>query len=86
MEPRQKQAEAKIFIAVPLALMEIIINSLKPELDSGTSSRSRVEIESSKNSLILKITAEDIVALRAAVNSYLYWIQGIIDIGARINQ
>ena len=84
MEPRRSQAEAKILIDAPRSVVEIIISSLKPELESGISDRSNVVIEVSVKGLVVKVVADDMVALRAAVNSYLYWIQGIMDIGRRV--
>ena len=85
MKPRQKQAEVKILVEAPSSVVEIIISSLRPELKSSISDRSSVVLESSKKGLVIKVVAEDIVALRAAVNSYLYWVQGIMDIGSRVN-
>jgi tRNA threonylcarbamoyladenosine modification (KEOPS) complex Pcc1 subunit len=84
LEPRRSQAEAKILIDAPRSVVEIIISSLKPELESGISDRSNVVIEVSMKGLVVKVVADDMVALRAAVNSYLYWIQGIMDIGSRV--
>ena len=86
MEPRRSQAEAKILINAPKRVVEIIITSLWPELESGISDRSKVVITESEKGLVVKVVADDMVALRAAVNSYLYWIQGIMDIGDRIIQ
>jgi len=77
--PRSK-AEAKILVEVPRGTVDIIIKALKPELESGISDRSKVIIKTSEEGLIIDVSAADITALRAAVNSYLYWIQGIIDI------
>jgi len=85
LEPRRSQAEAKILIGAPPSVVDIIISSLRPELESSISNRSNVVIEASKKGLVIKVIAEDMVALRAAVNSYLYWIQGIIDIGSRVS-
>ena len=84
MEPRRSQAEAKILIDAPRSVVEIIITSLGPELASGISDRSNVVIEASEKGLVVKVVADDKVAFRAAVNSYLYWIQGIMDIGSRV--
>lgn len=86
MEPRRSQVEANILIEAPQGVVEIIISSLRPELESGISDRSNVVIEASKKGLVVKVVAEDMVALRAAVNSYLYWIQGIMDIGDKLIQ
>jgi tRNA threonylcarbamoyladenosine modification (KEOPS) complex Pcc1 subunit len=84
LEPRRSQAEANIFIDAPPSVVEIIITSLKPELESGISDRSNVVLGTSEKGLVVKVVADDMVALRAAVNSYLYWIQGIMDIGSRV--
>ncbi len=84
MEPRQSSAEAKLTVDAPEGVVNIIISSLKPELERGISDRSRVAIEASDRGVVVRVVAEDMVALRAAVNSYLYWIQGIMDIGDRV--
>jgi len=85
LEPRQYKTEAKISIEIQRGVIDIIVKSLKPELESSISDRSKVFIEASEKGLILHVMAEDVTALRAAVNSYLYWINGILDIGDRIN-
>ena len=85
MEPRQSKVEAKILIEIPQPTVKIVISSLRPELESSLSERSTVVIEAQKNGLAINVVADDLVALRSAVNSYLYWIQGIIDIGHRVN-
>lgn len=83
MEPR-KQAEAKILVEARRGAVDIIIKALKPELESGISDRSKVLIKASEKGLIIEVSADDVTALRAAVNSYLYWVQGIMDIGSRV--
>ena len=85
MEPQTNQTEARILIEAPKDAVEIIIGALKPELETGISDRSKVVIEASGRGLIIRVTANDVTALRAAVNSYLYWVQGIMDIGGRVN-
>jgi tRNA threonylcarbamoyladenosine modification (KEOPS) complex Pcc1 subunit len=85
LKPRRFKAEAKILVVTPCGVIDIIIKSLRPELESNISDRSKVLIEASERGLILKVEAEDVTALRAAVNSYLYWINGIIEIGSRIS-
>jgi tRNA threonylcarbamoyladenosine modification (KEOPS) complex Pcc1 subunit len=84
LKPRRCQAEAKILIDSSRDVVGIIISSLKPELETGISDRSTVVIEETKDGVAIKVVADDMVALRAAVNSYLYWIQGIMDIGKRV--
>ena len=63
---------------------EVILSSLKPEVESLSSDRSTVKVEKSGKGVVLIVNADDVTALRAAINSYLHWIQGIIDIGKRI--
>ena len=84
LKPRPNQAEAKILVEAPDLIIKVILKSLKPELESSISDRSNVTIEASEKCVLIKVVAYDITALRAAVNSYLYWIQGIIDIGRRL--
>jgi len=56
---------------------EIIYNALKPETDKCPTTRSKAIIEKSDASLVLKVEAKDTVALRAAVNAYLRWINSL---------
>ena len=84
LEPRT-QAEAKILVEAPRGAVDILIKALRPELESGISDRSKVFIKASKKGLVIEVSADDITALRAAVNSYLYWVQGIMDIGSRVS-
>jgi len=86
LEPRLNQAEAKILIEAPPNIVKVLISSLKPELESGISERSRVVLEPSDKGVVIKIFADDVTALRAAVNSYLYWVQSIMDIGSRVHK
>lgn len=84
MKPRQNQAEARILVEASQKTVKVILGSLKPELESGISDRSKVKIEATEKGLLIEVAADDMTALRAAVNSYLYWIQGIMDIGNRL--
>jgi len=84
LEPRRRQAEAKLTVEASSDVVDIIIRSLKPELERSLSERSSVVLEASDRGVVVKVVADDMVALRAAVNSYLYWIQGIMDIGSRL--
>ena len=84
MKPRQNQAEARILVEASQKTVKVILGSLKPELESGISDRSKVKIEATERGLLIEVDADDMTALRAAVNSYLYWTQGIMDIGNRL--
>lgn len=51
-----------------------LLSALKPETLSIPTHRSKVRVSTLNNTLILKINAKDIVAFRAAINSYLRFI------------
>jgi tRNA threonylcarbamoyladenosine modification (KEOPS) complex Pcc1 subunit len=85
LEPQPPTTEARILIEASRENVEIIIGALKPEMESGLSDRSKIVLEMSPKGLVIKVTADDVTALRAAVNSYLYWVQGIMDIGGRVS-
>ncbi len=57
-------------------MAETIRSALEPETDSVPSERSATQVRAEGTRLIIEITAEDLTALRAAMNSYLAWISG----------
>ena len=59
--------------------LEIVLGALLPETKTPPSFRSRVKVEGGGTTLTLSFEAPDISALRAAVNSYLRWVNLIID-------
>jgi tRNA threonylcarbamoyladenosine modification (KEOPS) complex Pcc1 subunit len=56
------------------------IAALTPEINSPVTHRSNVDLQVFDCSLILTVNAEDTVALRAAVNTYLRWIASTVNI------
>lgn len=67
--------------------LETVINkALKPEIDDQFSDRSNVYMKQNSNGLQMVFESTDTVALRAAVNSYLRWIQGILSIVKNLNE
>jgi KEOPS complex subunit Pcc1 len=52
-----------------------VYESLKPELQEIPSERSKINLELSGESLRLSVAAEDIVSMRAAVNTWLRLIR-----------
>jgi tRNA threonylcarbamoyladenosine modification (KEOPS) complex Pcc1 subunit len=82
----RSQAEAKILVEASRDAVNIIIKALRPELESGISDRSKVVVKASEIGLVIEVSADDVTALRATVNSYLYWIHGILDIGRRLDK
>jgi tRNA threonylcarbamoyladenosine modification (KEOPS) complex Pcc1 subunit len=57
--------------------LETVFKALKPETTKSSTMRSRAFLEKDDTFLILKIEAKDTVALRAAVNAYLRWMDSI---------
>ena len=51
--------------------LQVVLNSLKPETETSTTSRSKVYMTTDDETLILDFRANDTSALRAAMNSYL---------------
>ena len=60
--------------------LEIVFKVLKPEVDKPATMRSRAKLEKDDNFLVLKVEAGDTVALRAALNAYLRWINSMMTI------
>ena len=59
-------------------IAKIIWQSLNPEIMTQLGRRARVDIEQDRDDLVLKIIAEDQIALRATMNSFLRWIDGAL--------
>jgi tRNA threonylcarbamoyladenosine modification (KEOPS) complex Pcc1 subunit len=59
--------------------LETVFEALKPEVKSHTL-RSRAILKMGGKFLLLKIEARDAVALRAALNAYLRWINSIMEV------
>ena len=70
-----KKVEIRIDLKQPLK--KIVYQSLAPEL-GRTVARVLVNISETGNGIVLIINAEDTSALRAALNSYLRWLNCII--------
>lgn len=54
---------------------EIVYNSIKPEITFARNERSTSEIELTGNTINIKIFSNDVVSLRASINSYVRWIK-----------
>jgi len=75
-----KKASAKIRVDVPDEMVEAILDALRPEIKSPSSERSVIDVRKSINGIVIVTEASDTTAMRAAVNSYLRWVQGILDL------
>jgi KEOPS complex subunit Pcc1 len=69
--------KAEIKLKIDCKLLKAVSTALEPELDTPSSNRSYTSIKVKENQLILYTEASDTTALRASLNSYLRWIQGI---------
>jgi len=57
-------------------MAQTILSALEPETESVPSERATTTIRVDGPKLIIEILAEDLTALRAAMNSFLAWISG----------
>ncbi|MEM3457962.1 MAG: KEOPS complex subunit Pcc1 [Candidatus Bathyarchaeia archaeon] len=60
--------------------LEIVLKALEPEIRKSPTTRSQATFTRKKNLIILSVAAKDTVALRAAVNAYLRWINSTTNV------
>ena len=60
--------------------LQVVLQALKPETETSTTSRSKVQMIADGNTLVLDFMAKDTSALRAAMNSYLRLIGVAMDL------
>jgi len=76
-----KRASATCRIYLPdRNRLAIVFEALKPEVKKPATVRSRALLERNGSFLVLKVEAKDTVALRAALNAYLRWINSILGV------
>jgi tRNA threonylcarbamoyladenosine modification (KEOPS) complex Pcc1 subunit len=51
--------------------LKVVLEALKPEIETSTTPRSKVDLKAEGHSLVLEFEATDTSSLRAAMNSYL---------------
>jgi len=59
---------------------ELVSRALEPEIRKTLTRRSRATLATEDGFLVLNVEARDTVALRAALNSYLRWINSITSV------
>jgi tRNA threonylcarbamoyladenosine modification (KEOPS) complex Pcc1 subunit len=59
--------------------LNIILEALAPETKASTT-RSRATLKKEGDCLVLRVEAKDTVALRAALNAYLRWINSVFNV------
>lgn len=57
-----------------------VFKALKPEIQKQCATRSSSSLSMENMSLVLEIEAKDTVALRAASNAYLRWINSLVNV------
>jgi tRNA threonylcarbamoyladenosine modification (KEOPS) complex Pcc1 subunit len=60
--------------------LEIVFEALEPEVKKPATMRSKTLLEKDGRFLVLKTEAKDTVALRAALNAYLRWINSLMNV------
>jgi len=71
---------SEVKLELDAKLLQVIDIALQPESESPSSERSRTSISIDGNHLIITTYALDTTALRASLNSYLRWVEGIQNI------
>ena len=77
MSPKLLNGHAKIEVELESAeIAKTLYLALNPETKSVHSERADTHLELRENKLIIDVEAEDLTALRAAINSFLAWLSG----------
>jgi tRNA threonylcarbamoyladenosine modification (KEOPS) complex Pcc1 subunit len=72
------KASAVVRLALPSEKhLETVINALEPEVNKMPTTRVKAHLKKEDTSLILRIEARDTIALRAAINVNLRWLNSI---------
>jgi tRNA threonylcarbamoyladenosine modification (KEOPS) complex Pcc1 subunit len=77
MYQSELSVNAVVTIILDHHLLESVQVALAPEAKTPSSDRSSTTIDVSGNQLVLNTAANDVSALRASLNSYLRWVEGI---------
>ena len=75
------KAKAEIRLKFPSEKhLKTVSNALLPEVSKSVAGRAKVAMERYGNFLILKVEADDTVALRSALNAFLRWINSLTNV------
>lgn len=75
--------KAKATVRLPLESerkLTALIKALTPEVSKQIGERSQATITRDQLSVVLNVEAEDIIALRSALNAYLRWINSTLSV------
>ena len=79
----KKFMKAKATVLLPFQpgkRLNSVVAALEPEINRQIGVRSKTVFRTKENDLILEVEAEDTVALRAALNSYLRWVNSTLNV------
>ncbi len=62
------------------AKLNAVLKALEPEVQRQIGVRAKTKLTREDGHLILNVEAEDTVALRAALNAYLRWINSAVNV------
>jgi len=71
---------ADVRLIIPDDAVDAILDALTPETETPSSERSSAELRRTPGGLSITAVSSDTSALRACLNSYLRWVQGVIDV------
>ncbi len=66
--------------------LKSLMDALSPEVKRQVGVRSKVAMAANGLSLILNVEAEDTVALRAALNAYLRWVNSMLKVLEKVGR
>ena len=76
----ERSTRLELTLLAPAETAKILARALKPEAASIASKRARVSIEPTERGLRMVIEADDATAMRAAVNSFLRWLDAALQV------
>ncbi|TFG96611.1 hypothetical protein E4H12_10680 [Candidatus Thorarchaeota archaeon] len=77
----QSDVKGNSVLEIPLdseKIANIIYSALLPETESIPSDRATTSVSVKGSSLVVEIVANDLTAMRAAINSYIAWISACL--------
>jgi KEOPS complex subunit Pcc1 len=81
------KAKASVSLAFPSQRqLKALTDALTPELQRQIGTRSKATLTTDAQTLMLNVEAEDTVALRAALNAYLRWINSALSVLEMVEQ
>lgn len=78
--PQENSCSLRVFFRLPESVAEILCGAIAPEAADIPSRRAAVKLGIVEGGLILEIEARDPVALRAALNSFLRFIDASLNV------